>query len=180
MKIFALIMGMCVALVSTAHGYERDIDSQFRLNQGSQNSLAKTQLGDLLMVNSIRSQKCSYSFALQGGAIGTINLQASDGAACKIPGKALIVNAWVDVITTPTSGGSATLAFSSGQTAADLLAATAKASVTGEVQGIPTMGTISTALKITGATDLNPYLTVATAALTAGKANVFIQYVLSN
>lgn len=149
-------------------------------------SARKYRLGTVLW-EAYNTLICVYDFATQGGAIGNINLLAEDlKTPCTLPGKAVIRNGMVDVTTAPTSGGSATLALSSGQTAADLMTATAKASFTGQLLLIPVFATVANYIKLTTANSVvngvnvnayQPYLTVATAALTAGHFRVFIDYV---
>jgi hypothetical protein len=120
--------------------------------------------------------KAKYSFAVQGGAIGDVTLVDDDGNAVVIPDNALIMQVIVDVLTAPTSGGSATVALKA-QSAADLLGATAIASITGVVAGVP-VDSAATSIKLTA--DRTVKATIATAALTAGVFNVFIRYVLSD
>lgn len=121
-----------------------------------------------------------YSFAVQGGAVGNILFPDDQGNAITLPFGALVKRSYTFVNTAVTSGGAATVAISTGQTAADLLAATAKTSFTlnALVDGIPT-GTMATAVLITTAAGVNPYITVAVAALTAGILEIFIEYVLT-
>ena len=142
------------------------------------NNLAKKySLGTLLgaqqdILDNIQERvvKAQYDFATLGGAVGDISL------GVVIPVDAIITDVVIDVLTAPTSGGAATIAVKA-QTAADLLAATAIASVTGILQGVPTAGTIASAIKTTAARTVT--ITVAVAALTAGKFNVLVKYVLS-
>jgi hypothetical protein len=54
--------------------------------------------------------------------------------------------------------------------------ATAFSAYTGLVAGVP-VGTAATAIKLTA--DVKPTITIATAALTAGKLNVHIKYQIS-
>ncbi len=133
---------------------------------------------------------CVYDFATQGGAIGNINLLAEDlKTPCALPGKAVVRNGFIDVTTSPTSGGSATIALSTGQTAADLKSATGYGSLTsGQYAVIPVVGTVSTYIKLTTANTVvngvyanvyQPYATIATAALTAGHFRLFIDYMRS-
>jgi hypothetical protein len=130
---------------------------------------------------------CVYDFATQGGAIGNINLLNEDlKTPCTLPGKAVVRNGFIDTNTAVTSGGSATISLSTGQAAADLLAATGKASFsTGELAIIPVVGTVSTYIKLTTANSIvsgvnlypyQVYATVAVAALTAGHFRLFIDY----
>lgn len=136
--------------------------------------------------------KCVYDFSVQGGGIGVHNLIDSrfgvGGLSPKnfipyiLPVGAVITRVLVDVLTAPTSGGSATISLCSGLTDADILAATAVASFTGFIDGIPVGA--STALKVvsapTGVQGVIPYMKVAVAALTAGKFNVHVDWVLSD
>lgn len=127
------------------------------------------------------SIRCSYSFARDGGAVGSISLKDADGNAVVLPAKAIIMQATIDVVLAPTSGGSATIALTSGASAGDLLAATAFGSAPwstiGVKAGIP-VGTAATMIKL--AADGSVAMVVAVAALTAGKVNVFLDYVLSD
>lgn len=113
--------------------------------------------------------KVTYDFLWHGGAIGAISLPL------KLPNKAIITDGYADVLVAPTSGGAATVALGL-NTATDLKAATAIASWTGIVALVP-VGTAATAVKLTAERTLT--LTVATAALTAGKINFFLDYRLS-
>lgn len=114
--------------------------------------------------------KATYDFAVHGGAIGTINLDL------KLPDNAIIYGGMFDVLTDPTSGGSATVALGL-NTTTDLKGATAIASITGLVALVPVM-TAGTAVKLTAERQLK--VTIATAALTAGKFNVFLYYLLGD
>ena len=105
-----------------------------------------------------------YDFSIHGGAVGTIELPA------EIPDNAVIVGAYVDVLTDPTSGGAATVAIGL-NTTTDILAATAIASVTGVVVAKEQ----SAAFKLTA--DRKIQVTIATAALTAGKMAICIDWV---
>lgn len=157
---------------------------EFKLNHGDTMN-APTKLGSQIVRRSQRIFKGVYDFAVQGGAIGTINLYDpvfGKKIALVLPASFIINNVTIDVITAPTSGGSATLALTSGQSAGDLLAALAKASFTGLIQGIP-VGSASTSIKVP-ATQAAPgstvSLVVATAALTAGQFVVHIEGFLSD
>lgn len=135
---------------------------------------AKAQLGSLLE-NMGNRLVAKYSFAVQGGAVGDIALVDDQGNPATLPINAVVTDVLVDVITPATSGGSATVAIKSNG-AADLLGATAVASITGKLDGIP-VSSAATAVKMTAERTL--YATVAVAALTAGKFNVIIDYVIS-
>ena len=85
------------------------------------------------------------------------------------------MQATFDVITTPTSGGSPTIAFGA-NTTTDLKAATAIATYTGILAGVP-VGTAATAVKTTAERTLTA--TIATATVTAGKIHFWVQYYVS-
>jgi ABC-type dipeptide/oligopeptide/nickel transport system permease subunit len=139
--------------------------------------MQKHQLGKKLMLQREYSVKCVYSYAVSGGTTTTtISLLDEDGRACVIPNKAIVRDVLIDVVTAPTSNGSATIALGTGQAANDIKTATGYGSFSALMAGIP-VGTAATAIKMTA--DRTPIVTVATAALTAGKMNVHIKYQLS-
>lgn len=70
----------------------------------------------------IKEWKGSYSFAVDGGTIGSKVLRSSDGP---IPNGSVILGGYIDVQTIAASGGAATVALSSAEGAGDVLAATA-------------------------------------------------------
>jgi hypothetical protein len=114
----------------------------------------------------------TYDFAVDGGAVGAINLIGS----ADIPSGAVVLGGLIDVITALTSGGAATGALKV-EGAGDLVAATvvsgAPWSTTGRKSIIPVF-TGATTVKTTAARDIT--LTVAVAALTAGKFDVYLVY----
>ena len=183
-KLFGLI-ALVAALIGAApsFAYERDYNAQFNLNNTA-NANFKTQLGDQIYINAIRSQRCTWSFKRQGGSsAAAIQLQGADGDVCRIPPKALVVNTLWSVTTAITAGSTATLALSTGVGASDIQAAYWQGAgltvPTGYHPGIPVWSTPSSIVKV-GAADVVPTITIATAPLTAGALDVFIQYVLSN
>jgi hypothetical protein len=119
--------------------------------------------------------KAVWSFAVNGGAIGTMLLFDDQGNPALLPAKAIVQRCYVDCFVAFV-GATATIAYNS-EAAGDLLAATAVASMTGLVEGVPT-GTAATMKKTTVQRQIG--MTVAVAPLTAGQANVFIEYILSN
>lgn len=133
---------------------------------------------------------CVYDYATSGGALGNIRLLSTDlKTPCLLPGKAIVVNALMDVTTAYDSTGSATVSVSTGQVTADLKTATAKGSFTaGQYIGIPVFATANTWLKLTGANSIvngvsvnhyQPYITVAASILAAGHMRLFLDYRLS-
>lgn len=115
--------------------------------------------------------KAVYDFAVQGGAISTINLKDLQGDDVKLPAGAIIRQVLIDVVTPLTSGGLATVKLSA-NSSGDLLGAVAFNSVVALYPGIP-VGTAATMVKLTAERSLS--LGVAVAALSAGKLNIFIE-----
>lgn len=152
-------------------------EQEFAINR--MNSVAqKHQLGTLLQKN-VNVVTGKYSFAVQGGAVGDISLLSdlnNTNSTIVIPDNAVIKKVYIDVLTAPTSGGAATVAVKL-QSAADLKGATAIASFTGIMDGVPA-GAAANMIKLTA--DRTLKITVATAALTAGKFNVYVEYVLGD
>lgn len=119
----------------------------------------------------------NYDFSRDGGAVGSTPLRSVlTGQVLTLPIGLLVTRSWIDVQTPGTTSASGTLAFSTGETAADILAATAAASITGTVAGV-SVGTAATMKKMTAIR--TPVATIATGALTAGKAIVFLEFVQS-
>lgn len=114
-----------------------------------------------------------YDFSVSGGAIGNYNLLPEDQL---IPNKAIITQVYIDIITGMTSSGGTGTVRLTLNSAGDLLAAVDADTISGIVAGIP-VGTAATMVKATA--DRNIVLAIATAALTAGKIAVFVEYVIS-
>lgn len=119
--------------------------------------------------NKIGQCVVEYDFAKDGGAIGSITLRGPD-----IPSGAIVDFGLIDVVTACTSGGSATLALTL-VSAGDIKAADAVANWTlaATLATVP-VGTAATAVKTTARKKL--VLTIAVAALTAGKFRVALRY----
>ena len=113
-----------------------------------------------------------YLFSADGGAISAINLLPS----AMIPNGAIIWQAFLDVITVPTSGGAAQVSLGV-ESATDLQAAVvisgAPYSTTGRKSLTPA-GTGATSLKLTA--DRNIVATISVATLTAGEFDVWLAY----
>lgn len=147
--------------------------AEFELNQASPNAMARNMLGTITHRSVMRTMVLTYDSATQSKVVGTVSLLNLQGKAASLPQKAIIRNCVIDVITTPTSGGSATIAIGTGQAANDLKAATAVASYTGLVACVP-VGSAATSIRLTA--DRLPTMAIATADLTAGKFYVFVDY----
>lgn len=166
---------------------------EFLANHGDVHS-TKMALGSQIVRRSQRIAKGIFDFSVQGGAIGAIKLydpvHARGAAVTKgnyqplyLPPSAIVVRALLDVIVAPTSGGSATMAFGTGVSATDLLAATAKASLGIGLYDLTPNHTAANSVKVAATTaqpGVSPIMTVAVAALTAGKMVVHIEYYLSD
>lgn len=125
--------------------------------------------------------KLPYSFAVQAGAVGSILLLDDAGDAAILPSKAIITQVYFDIITAFTStGGTGTIALTANSTG-DLLAAvdadTLPLTASHPGSGVP-IGTAATMVKLTAARQIT--LEIATAAITAGVANFFVEWVLSD
>ncbi len=171
---FLLVPAVAMAALRNQGGLKH-ADAQFLLNQSANPGVASQARLGLVLKEQKGVAQGQYSFAVQGGAVGTVNLKDADGKDLKLPANAIITNVIIDVLTAPTSGGSATIAVSA-VSAGDLLAATAIGSVTGIVQGIPA-NSVGTAIKL--ASEKTVTASIAVAALTAGKFNVQVEYIVS-
>ena len=117
-----------------------------------------------------------YDFAKNaGGAVGDTDIFGD-----AIPDDAIIVGGAVEVTKSFTSGGATTIAFYVNG-AADILAATAKASMAaGDLLAtVPDQATAADWIKINGA-KTSIKMTVAVAALTAGAVSVFLDYYIGS
>ena len=114
-----------------------------------------------------------YDFGTQGGAASAITMTDQDGNAQTLPDNALITGATWDVVTALASSGSATCALGWTGTAAGIKAATAfdNAAYVAATQASSLVinGKMSAASSV--------LLTIATAALTAGKMYLYISYI---
>lgn len=123
----------------------------------------------------VRLARATYDFAVDGGAVGLIT--PAVGANYILPSGSIILGGIIDIVTTFTSGGSATIAVgtSAGSAANSLKAALAVASWTAGLLAVIPVFTAATMVKLTA--DGTITLTVATAALTAGKAEIKLLYI---
>ena len=109
-----------------------------------------------------------YDFATDGGAVGDITLRGPG-----IEAGAIVAFGLVDVQTGLTSDGSATVALKL-TTAEDVKAAAVLTSYTAGVKASTLVGTAATSLKLTSRTAVT--MTIAVAALTAGKMIIALEY----
>ena len=122
--------------------------------------------------NKVQVLRLVYDFAVSGGDTGDIDLVGLDNDEdAYLPENAFVVGADMVVATQCTSGGSATIALGVNSDG-DVISAEAVASFTANA-------IISLDAKVKATADIKPHITIATAALTAGKIHVYIQYVLA-
>lgn len=129
----------------------------------------------------------TYDFAEDGGATSTIDLSAKAGAFT-LPDNALVMNVWMAVETACTSAGSAVISYGN-TTDVDGYSGTAGAVATFVLDYIQNGSTVAAALlwddtndHLTGflanaSDDRDFSITIATAALTAGKIRFYVEYV---
>jgi hypothetical protein len=113
-----------------------------------------------------------YSFAVDGGTVGTL----TPATNCTIPAKAVLFAATINSTTAVTSGGSATVAIGTNATGGSnttFLAATPKASFSANAL-LNGSTTFAAPVKVTSSGTVR--FTIATAALTAGVIEIWIQY----
>lgn len=124
----------------------------------------------------LKEARGEYDFAVDGGAIATLNLRGFGAASNFIPAGSYIMGGFIEVDTAVTSGGAATIAVN-GNTAGDLLAAAAVSgapwSTTGLKSILPAF-TGATAVKTTA--DRSLAIAIAAATVTAGKFRVIVLY----
>jgi len=114
-----------------------------------------------------------YDFAIDGGVVGDIVLRGDSD----LPSGAIIVDAGINVETPVTGGGSATLALKI-EGAADLQSAAAVTGAPWSTAGAKraTFTATTAPVKTTAARTVTA--TVGTAALTAGKFQVWVDYIV--
>lgn len=125
----------------------------------------------------VGNAKMTFDFSVDGGAIGTITPVNSP----QLPAGAIILGGVIDITTALLSGGAATIALGlgSGAQVASLKAATAVATYAlGMAVPVVPLFTAATYVKVAAETQMT--LTVAAFALTAGKMDVNIVYVVGN
>lgn len=152
-------------------------EQEFALNRLS-GVAKKYSLGTLIHKN-VNVAVGKYSYAKQGGAVGDITLRSDlndSASSVVIPDNAIIQDVLIDVLTTPTTNSGGTLALKA-QSSGDLKGATAAASFAGLMDGVP-VGSAATSIKLTA--DRTLKLTVASAVLTGGIFNVYVEYLLGD
>lgn len=121
----------------------------------------------------VKLARGDYSFAVEGGAVSTIALTGSS----VLPAGAVILAAYIEVVTAPTSGGAATITVQA-ENAGDVQAAAAISGAPWSTLGMKLSSARTRAavpLKLTAPSDIS--IVVATAALTAGVFRVYVEYI---
>jgi len=128
--------------------------------------------------------KCVYNFAVQGGAVGNINLLDDQGNAAIIPLGAICIQ-WTAYIVIAPVGSTATIGAQL-LAANDLMAQTAITSLTLGVlwSGKPVSGGAGAAYTkvgpVTATAGTQVLMSIGTAALTAGQIDFYLDYVDGN
>lgn len=117
-----------------------------------------------------------YDFAAQGGAVGAITLTDADGRSAQIPDNAVIRDVYTEVVTPMTSAGAATVKLGFTGSDAAFVAATAFNHATWDVADDIAARNASLPLKVNNAAGVSVLATIETAALTAGKFEVVVEY----
>lgn len=129
------------------------------------------ELGQQL-ASKVHCIKAVYDFAVDGGAVGSINLKDEFGKEIIIPSGAIVKQVMMHIKTAMASaGGAGTIALTL-NSSGDLKAAVDADTLSGLVAGIP-VGSAATAVAATAQRAL--VWTIATEALTAGKVWLFVE-----
>jgi len=126
-------------------------------------------------VHHLKTVKFNYDFATHGGEFipPFIPIRAATTESASIPANAVIVGVYMEVVTAPTSGGSATIKFGTQTNDDAFLAATAYNNAKFTANKITSL-TGDLPLKMTAAEPV--IINIGTANLTAGNINLFIEY----
>lgn len=145
-------------------------------DSGRPGAIQKIRLGTQLIDYKVQVLKAVYDFSVLGGASGsTYVLKDSGGGSATLPAGALIQRVLFDVINAPVGAGSS-IAVGTESTPANFKAATAVGTWTGRLDGVP-VGSAATAVKLSSEATVKAKITGA--ALTSGKINAFVEYLVS-
>lgn len=130
------------------------------------------KIGSSSFVGMSKYARGFYDFAVDGGAVGAITLRGDS-----IPSGSIVVDTFVNVDTIVTSGGAATVSLGI-QTAVDIRAVATDLTTAPALSTLgPKHGLITGASVPSTTTAIRPVIaTIATAALTAGKFSVIVEY----
>lgn len=182
MKKMHLILALVASLGLVANAYATSgtpgwplpAAVETKLNQ-SATAGPRVGLGSQVTQKKLNVMKAVYDFTKLGGASGaTLVLRDAAGGEAVLPAGAIIIGGVTDEVTAVTVSG-ASISFGI-NTTVDLLAATAGATFAG-VQAIIPVHTAASAVKVTAESGVTATITGGT--VTAGKINVFLEYLLS-
>jgi len=166
--------------MSAANNQNRKLQNLINIGKMADDAIGADELVDNAVGNAAvaathpKYLQFMYDFSAVGGAASSITLTDAAGAAQTIPDNAVITNVSIEGVTDNTSGGSATIALGYTSQTTAFLAATAFDNAMWNVNAVTT-GTPTVALGKTTAA-VSVLATIATAALTAGKWYVWIEY----
>lgn len=123
----------------------------------------------VLNAGGVRADSALYDFSVDGGAVSTISLGRN------IPAGAIVTNIITDELTALTSDGAATVQVKAGSTALTDALAFDTAFTGADTHALASS---AEAIKVSAESEIS--IAIATAALTAGKLRVIVQYVLPN
>ncbi len=169
--LLATVQLFAAPVITSTGGYELNRSSTLNRKYHVGTALANGPFG----------VKGTWDYAVSGGAASsTIYLLDNESQRITLPTGAVVTNCLVDVVTAPTSdGASANLAFHMQSNGEVVKAATHKSVFTTTLPIVCTQtGSVSNMLKLASETSLT--VRIASEAMTAGKINVWLQYVLSN
>lgn len=187
-KTLSILLLLVPALAFAKYPKPRDVSYELNNSPYGQH----THLGTMLMDKSVHVLRAQWDYAVQGGAVGTINLTDIDGKQAVLPPGAIIKDCVILVDAALGSGGSPTIGFSTGDMLQDLKGDTAFSSFgtdDGLVQCGLTGATFSSWKKLPGnytaeytpgyTSEYTPTMTIKGATLTRGKLRMFLEYILS-
>lgn len=145
------------------------MQAKFRVPAGTLAVGISRRDGAVLNESGSRTDSVRYSFAADGGAMGTLTFGR------KLPKGAIVTNIYSDEISTLTSGGSATLQLKCGSQ--NLTGAIAFDTGFSGTQS-QALASSATAIKVSAESEIS--LTIAGAALTAGEVRFYVEYKLQN
>lgn len=188
MKNFLLFILMIQASVAFG-AYPRPRDVSNELNTSPVG--ARVRLGTQLMDKAVHVLRAQWSYADQGGAVGTIDLRDIDGKKAVLPPGAIVKDCIILVDAALGSSGSPLVSFSSGQILEDIKLPTAH-TVFGTNDGLvgcTITGTSSTWMKMPGnytkeytpgyTSEFTPTMRITGTTLTRGKLKLILEYILS-
>lgn len=120
--------------------------------------------------NKMNHQKYYYSFAVSGGAVGTLSLSAL--VSRSLPLNSVIASMIIKPTADFTSGGAATVSVGNTASATAYMAATAVASLTDNA--LPTVTGVPNSIGAANEQDVT--MSIAVAALTAGSLEIDVEF----